>query len=149
VTAASLKQLAGTLGAQLAPTGPFDLSPGKPGVKDRGYLDWFHPANVNGKVGSESSRFDGGVGHLIVGLKAAAGGKFLITCGIQATAEPQTFTINRLESPNADAPLGTVAKLPGENLLWAVQAVSAGWNTFTLSSADDFMLYWCSVAPLG
>jgi hypothetical protein len=147
-SAAVTQQLVASLRAQAA-SGPFLLSPSEPGIKDRGYLDWFYPANVDGQIGNQSSRFDPGQGHLIIGINCAPNSRYLITCGIWGyTSNPQSFTINRLDHPDADPPLGSVSITDKEHLICAVQVVGGGWNGFTISSKGGFMFYWCQITPL-
>jgi len=137
------------LGATAAPADRIELTPANPGVDKRGYLDWYYPANVDGRLDDYSSRFDGGKGYLIIGIYGPVNSQHLVTCYISPypDATPM-YTINPRDKPDDDPPLASLSLGPSGHLVFALQLSAAGWNGFALSSKGGFMFYGCDVTPI-
>jgi len=161
LSAIDVKKLAGLVGS--APGSVYvKLSPQEPSATNRGvlvfvspklvetglnYATWGPPGNIN---------FQGAQGSLMLWLRPATGGKYLIDCAVESSSPNAHFVVT---GPNGTAPLDVKAIAGGQHLTFVVEATDNKWQPFQItgtgtksqygiSSAVEWTFYSCEVTNL-
>jgi hypothetical protein len=161
LSALDLKKLAGLVGS--APGSVYvKLSPQEPSATNRAvlvfvspklvetglnYATWGPPGSINGQ---------GAQGSLMLWLRPATGGKYLIDCAVESSSPNAYFVVT---GSNGSAPMEVKAVAGGQHLTFVLQATDNDWQSFQItgngtknqlgvSSDVDWTFYSCEVTNL-
>jgi hypothetical protein len=143
LSALDVKKLAGLVGS--AP-GSVYVSP-KLVETGLNYATWGPPGNIN---------FQGAQGSLMLWLRPATGGKYLIDCAVESSSPNAHFVVT---GPNGTAPLDVKAIAGGQHLTFVLESTDNKWQPFQItgtgtksqygiSSTVEWTFYSCEVTNL-
>ena len=159
---ATLKILAGQVGSTPG-TLYVKLTPQSPSVTNRGALVFDSPKLVEGGQnyaiwGSQAPPAGGSKGSLWLGLRPAAGKKYLIDCAVRSDSPQASFAVT---GPAGTASMKVVAVPGGQHLTFVLDATDNNWVPFQISgtgvpgnfggmtsSPVEWTLYSCEVTNL-